>query len=42
LIDFTFFFKAIRVNNIFNQDLLAQRTFPTNVTSLKWFPSVVS
>ncbi len=36
------FISAIRVNNIINQDILSQRIFNTNVTSLKWFPSVVS
>lgn len=35
-------FSAIRVNNIITQDILSQRTFHTNVTSVKWFPSVVS
>ncbi|CAF3878718.1 unnamed protein product [Adineta steineri] len=32
--------NSIRVNNIISQDLLSQRIFPTEVTSLKWFPSV--
>jgi len=36
------FISAIRVNNIINQDIISQRIFHTNLTSLKWFPSVVS
>ncbi len=34
-------YLAIRVNNIITQDILSQRMFNTDVTSLKWFPSVV-
>ena len=35
-------FLAIRVNSIITQDVLSQRIFNTDVTSVKWFPSVVS
>lgn len=37
-----FFNLAIRVNHIVSQDLLSQRIFSADVTSLKWLPSVVS
>ena len=34
-------YPAIRVNNMVTHTVLSQRLFPTHVTSLKWFPSVV-